>query len=913
MSVPPIAAGQPYAPPLVSHFNIPPPGFGAPGGGAGIGGPVALAAAAAANGTMVDPTATVPPVIPAGAAGAAAAVAAAAVPVTTAIVNEWSEHKTPEGRTYYYNSITKQSLWEKPDEMKTPAEKQLSQCPWKEYRSDSGKLYYHNTATKESQWVAPPEYLELKEKVAAEQAAAEAAKAAALKTSAMASSMLMQSVVLPVVSPALAGAPATAGVTPNAVVAATAADVPLGLGGMAGVTPGSAENSSSALDQAMAATLAAIEVPDDPVDKRQDEESQPGQTDEEPAMEFKDKKEAIEAFKEFLKERNIPSSSSWEQCVKIIQKDPKFNVFKKLSEKKQAFNAYKTQKLKDEREEQRLKAKRSKEELEKFLMSSDKMNSALKFYRCDELFANLDVWKSVPEQDRRDIYEDCIFNLAKREKEEARVMKKRNMRVLGELLEAMTTVTYQTTWSEAQVMLLDNASFKNDVNLLGMDKEDALIVFEEHIRGLEREEDEEKEREKKRLKRQQRKNRDQFLALLDTLHEEGKLTSMSLWVELYPLISADLRFSAMLGQPGSTPLDLFKFYVENLKARFHDEKKIIKEILKEKEFIVVRTTTFEDFATVVCEDKRSATLDAGNVKLTYNSLLEKAVAAEKERLKEETRRIRKLENELKGVWIEAGLSGVDSWETAQKLVMDREVYDLYEKDDKVERLWEDFVKETEDSCSHHHSRSKKSKKSRKHKKKSRSSSKSLSEASEVEYEKPSSKKKRRSRSRTPLTASDLSESEHELHEEPLHHHNDHHGGGGDRLDRKRKKKKKHHRKQSRSPSYEEMLVMEKNGGGGGGGGGGAAAAAASRSRTPSPEVEKKKKKKDKKKKDKRRTSRSVSRASSGARIRSPLDEGRRSRGGSRSSKMADDAALSESELESQRAALLAQLNEQMDE
>ncbi|EAA12318.5 AGAP008263-PA [Anopheles gambiae str. PEST] len=863
MSVPPIAAGQPYAPPLVSHFNIPPPGFGAPAGAAGA---------------------------------AAAAVAAAAVPVTTAIVNEWSEHKTPEGRTYYYNSITKQSLWEKPDEMKTPAEKQLSQCPWKEYRSDSGKLYYHNTATKESQWVAPPEYLELKEKVAAEQAAAEAAKAAALKTSAMASSMLMQSVVLPVVSPALAGAPATAGVAPNAVVAATAADVPLGLGGMAGVTPGSAENSSSALDQAMAATLAAIEVPDDPVDKRQDEESQPGQTDEEPAMEFKDKKEAIEAFKEFLKERNIPSSSSWEQCVKIIQKDPKFNVFKKLSEKKQAFNAYKTQKLKDEREEQRLKAKRSKEELEKFLMSSDKMNSALKFYRCDELFANLDVWKSVPEQDRRDIYEDCIFNLAKREKEEARVMKKRNMRVLGELLEAMTTVTYQTTWSEAQVMLLDNASFKNDVNLLGMDKEDALIVFEEHIRGLEREEDEEKEREKKRLKRQQRKNRDQFLALLDTLHEEGKLTSMSLWVELYPLISADLRFSAMLGQPGSTPLDLFKFYVENLKARFHDEKKIIKEILKEKEFIVVRTTTFEDFATVVCEDKRSATLDAGNVKLTYNSLLEKAVAAEKERLKEETRRIRKLENELKGVWIEAGLSGVDSWETAQKLVMDREVYDLYEKEDKVERLWEDFVKETEDSCSHHHSRSKKSKKSRKHKKKSRSSSKSLSEASEVEYEKPSSKKKRR---------------EHELHEEPLHHHNDHHGGGGDRLDRKRKKKKKHHRKQSRSPSYEEMLVMEKNGGGGGGGVG--AAAAASRSRTPSPEVEKKKKKKDKKKKDKRRTSRSVSRASSGARIRSPLDEGRRSRGGSRSSKMADDAALSESELESQRAALLAQLNEQMDE
>jgi hypothetical protein len=74
---------------------------------------------------------------------------------------------------------------------------------------------------------------------------------------------------------------------------------------------------------------------------------------------------------------------------------------------------------------------------------------------------------------------------------------------------------------------------------------------------------------------------------------------------------------------GSTPLDLFKFYVEDLKSRFHDEKKIIKEILKEKGFEVQVNTTFEEFATVVCEDRRSATLDAGNVKLTYNAFLEK--------------------------------------------------------------------------------------------------------------------------------------------------------------------------------------------------------------------------------------------------------------------------------------------------
>lgn len=523
--------------------------------------------------------------------------------------------------------------------------------------------------------------------------------------------------------------------------------------GMDGASPAengtdSNENSSSALDQAMAATLAAIEVPDSHTPNgnclhnsfqtnspnqinfrfpdHDNEEAHTIPSPEPPKIEFKDKKEAIEAFKELLKEKNIPSNSNWDNCVKIISKDPSYSSFKNLNEKKQAFNAYKTQKLKDEREEQRLRAKKAKEDLEQFLMGSDRITSATKYYKCDELFGGSKVWTGVPDQDRRDIYEDCMFNLAKREKEEGRALKKRNMRVLSEVLESMTSVTYQTTWSEAQVMLLENNSFKNDVNLLGMDKEDALIVFEEHIRQMEREEEEEKEREKKRQKRLQRKNRDCFLALLDALHEEGKLTSMSLWVELYPLISADLRFSAMLGQIGSTPLDLFKFYVENLKARFHDEKKIIKDILKEREFGVKTSTTFEQFATIVCEDKRSASLDAGNVKLTYNAMMEKAEVLQKERVREESKRLRKLENELKQIWLDGGLTGESDWETAKQMVEDTDVYMLYEKEGAVDKVWQDFVKETEDSCTHHHSRSRKSKKNKKHKKRSRSSSKSVS-------------------------------------------------------------------------------------------------------------------------------------------------------------------------------------------
>ncbi|CAG9804715.1 unnamed protein product [Chironomus riparius] len=649
---------------------------------------------------------------------------------------EWSEHRAPDGRIYYYNSVTKESRWDKPDSLKTPGERLLSTCPWKEYISDSGKPYYYNSATKESRWTAPPEFNEIKQKITSE------------KGSSGSQSFPVSSSNTPITSPLM-------------------------MSDNISKTPGSNENSSSsALDHAMAATLAQLDSIEVPLLPKEEEKPPIAEIPEEPVVEFKDKKEAIEAFKEFLKEKNVPACT-WEQCIKIISKDPKYNAFKKLNEKKQAFNAYKTQKQKEEKEEQRLKAKKSKENLEKFLMSHEKVDSTVKYYRCEEMFSNLEVWKAVPEQDRRDIFDDCIFNLAQREKEEAKVLKKRNIKVLRKLLESMDSISFQSTWSEAQVLLLDNNEFKSDISLLGMDKEDALIVFEEHIRALEIEETEEKENEKRRQKRLQRKNRDNFLTLLDSLHEDGKLTSVSTWVELYPTISADLRFSAMLGQPGSTPLDLFKFYVDQLKAHYHDDKKLIKEILKERKFNVQASTSFEEFATVVCEDQRSASLDPGNVKLTYNSMLEKATAVEKEKQKEENRRIRKLENEVKNHWLDAGLTAADSWDKAKACVIDKIDYEAYDAELKIEEVWNEFTNETENICTHHHSKSKKSKKNRKRKKRSRSSSASSEEHENYEEVSPieeydeeivekKRKKKKKHKTRSPHSSGNISNEESDV-------------------------------------------------------------------------------------------------------------------------------------------------------
>ena len=125
--------------------------------------------------------------------------------------------------------------------------------------------------------------------------------------------------------------------------------------------------SKSAIEQAMAATLAAINLPtpanstkpstnaDDDSNSAKGSNNESRTSTPEPKMQFKDKKEAIEAFKDLLRERDVPSTASWEQAVKMIQNDPRYPQMKKLNERKQAFNAYKTQKLKEERELERLR------------------------------------------------------------------------------------------------------------------------------------------------------------------------------------------------------------------------------------------------------------------------------------------------------------------------------------------------------------------------------------------------------------------------------------------------------------------------------------------------------------------------------------------------------------------------------
>merc|ERR1719277_1733543 len=75
--------------------------------------------------------------------------------------NAWTEHTHSDGRRYYYNRITKQSSWDKPECLKTDSER-LNTTVWKEYKTADGRDYYFNPATKQSVWEMPLELRRLR-------------------------------------------------------------------------------------------------------------------------------------------------------------------------------------------------------------------------------------------------------------------------------------------------------------------------------------------------------------------------------------------------------------------------------------------------------------------------------------------------------------------------------------------------------------------------------------------------------------------------------------------------------------------------------------------------------------------------------------------------------------------------------
>ncbi|KAL9713446.1 U1 snRNP protein [Leucoagaricus gongylophorus] len=559
-------------------------------------------------------------------------------------MNIWTEHRNPEGRTYWFNTGTKQSVWEKPDELKTTWERALSKTKWKEYFSH-GKKYYYNTETKESKWECPEEVtLYLDE-------AQEEAKR--LSVQAGSGSQQLRAIGAPGFMPV--------GATQGALVPMGGADTSSSTS-QSQQTNGTSSNGtllavgahigSNGLPLAANSVLPARpHLPDDPVI---------------PHNGFATVEESEKAFIHLLKKAGVDANWTWDQTMRAIITDPLYKALNTLAEKKVCWEKYTNGLRAKEQEEKEARLAKLRPAIRNMLKGNPNVFHYTTFRTADKLFAQHPIWQQARiEAERKLIFEEYIAELKQREMQESRAARTRSVSKVVALFKDLN-VDVLTRWKIAYGMIAESEQYKADSELQKLPSLDILLAFEDYSRVREREYEEQTRRAQVEKTRKERKAREAFKSLLQGLIHTGEIKARSKWKEVYPSFKDDERYLNMLGNPGSNPLELFWDTVDTLDQKLDAKIAVVEDVMKrwtppynevsrdgdgdvkmseaEKGFVVEVDTTVEQFLGALEQNVTDAlrsleSVDMVEVFTELKNLVVKKKADEKRRAERKQRHL----------------------------------------------------------------------------------------------------------------------------------------------------------------------------------------------------------------------------------------------------------------------------------
>ncbi|KAF0991484.1 hypothetical protein HZS_6782 [Henneguya salminicola] len=317
--------------------------------------------------------------------------------------------------------------------------------------------------------------------------------------------------------------------------------------------------------------------------------------------------EAKQAFKDLLRDCNVPSIATWDIVTKMTNHDPRFNALKQVNEKKKVFNTYKQIRANEEKQLEKIRTKENRERLKIFMENNSLINSYTRYSKAHRMLRTHEIWSAVPDRERRDLLDDIQPILAKRERDLEKEASKNNQKLIIKFFKKHHSYFSVTTkWIEVNLIaiflqvleVIKNEKLINKYhvikNILESEKEDALIGYENYIAKLEEGQEKEQLKTKHEERRINRINRENFTDWLIEMYEQGKIDKNSKWTDFWPILKKDKRTMVLMRQSGSSPLDLFKFFLDALKGKHHD-KKIIKKLIKENKAKITNETSYDNF------------------------------------------------------------------------------------------------------------------------------------------------------------------------------------------------------------------------------------------------------------------------------------------------------------------------------
>jgi pre-mRNA-processing factor 40 len=407
-----------------------------------------------------------------------------------------------------------------------------------------------------------------------------------------------------------------------------------------------------------------------------------------------------------LKRSNVQQDWSWEQAMRATIKDPQYRALKDPKDRKAAFEKYVVEVRIQEKEKAKERLTKLRADFGKMLRSHPEIKHYTRWKTARPIIEQEAIFRSTNDDaERRQLFEEYIVELKKANYEFEQKSRKSALDELETLLGSMDLEPY-TRWADAHSKIESNERFVEDPKFKFITKLDMLTSFQSHIKTLERNFNDRRQEEKTTRARRERQNRDAFAALLNELKAAGKTKAGTKWMAVYPEFQNDSRYTNLLGQPGSTPLDMFWDVIEEEERGLRLIRNDVYDVLEDKRFEMNVKTTFAEFTDVMASDRRTASIDPDILRLIHERLLEKvhkrseedkhASERQKRRLVDDLRsRIKHLDNPpvtLKSTWevVRAQVAHTEEYkaldsEDLRKQAFEKVIRRLKEKDEDLER------------------------------------------------------------------------------------------------------------------------------------------------------------------------------------------------------------------------------------
>lgn len=294
---------------------------------------------------------------------------------------------------------------------------------------------------------------------------------------------------------------------------------------------------------------------------------------------FSNAQDAEAAFMKVLKQMKVQADWDWQQAVRAGVKDPNWRAIPEPEKREEAFKRYCEDLRAQEKNREHERQAKLRADFTAMLRSHPEIKHYTRWRTALPIIEDEAIFRSAKDDsERRALFEEYIITLKKAaEEQEANDRRSALDEVLG-LLQGLDLEPF-TRWHTAEEKLGSSDEF-NTEKFQSLTKMDVLNQFEKHIRQLQREYNNRVQADRAKKHRVERKNRDAFMSLLNELRDNGTLKAGTKWKDIHEHIKDDGRYLAMLGQSGSSPLDLFWDALEEEEGKFRTLRRYALDVLE---------------------------------------------------------------------------------------------------------------------------------------------------------------------------------------------------------------------------------------------------------------------------------------------------------------------------------------------